>query len=62
MSASESFQLAAPTTTRVRSGLVPLVVVLALGLAGLVLMLATSTGGSAPHHVSGAPATPHIAR
>lgn len=62
MSVSESVQLAAPTKTRVRSGLAPLIVVLALGLAVLVLLLSTSTGPSAPHHVSGASVTPHVAR
>ncbi|HEY1518976.1 MAG TPA: hypothetical protein VGF91_21275 [Solirubrobacteraceae bacterium] len=62
MSVSESVQLAAPTTTRVRSGLAPLLVVLALGVAVLVLLLSTSTGASTPHHVAGASVTPHIAR
>lgn len=62
MSVSESVQLAAPTTTRVRSGLAPLLVVLALGLAVLVLLLATSTAGSTSSPVAGTHATPHIAR
>ena len=64
MSVSETLQLTAPATTRVRSGILPLIVVLALGLALLVLMLATGTagGGSAAHHVAGAHVIPHIAR
>jgi hypothetical protein len=52
----------APTTTRVRSGIAPLVVVLALGLAVLVLMLSIPTSDSSPRHASGASTTPHIAR
>ncbi len=52
----------APTTTRVRSGIAPLVVVLALGLAVLVLMLSIPTSGSSPRQPSGASTTPHIAR
>ena len=62
MSVSETFQLSAPTTTRNRSGLAALLVVLALGLAVLVLLVSVSTGGSAPHRVSGANAEPHLAR
>ncbi|HTT26991.1 MAG TPA: hypothetical protein VMG37_01165 [Solirubrobacteraceae bacterium] len=62
MSVSETFQLSAPTTTRARSGLAALLVVLALGLAVLVLLVSVSTGGSAPHRVSGANAQPHLAR
>ncbi|MBV8217924.1 MAG: hypothetical protein JO325_05640 [Solirubrobacterales bacterium] len=63
MSVSETFQLSAPTTTRARSGLVPLIVVLALGVAVLVLMLSLSTGGNAGrHHIAGAQTTPHIGR
>jgi hypothetical protein len=62
MSVSETLELTAPTTPRVRSGIAPLVVVLALGLAVLVLMLSIATTGSSARHVSGAPATPHIAR
>jgi hypothetical protein len=52
----------APTTTRVRSGIAPLVVVLALGLAVLALMLSIPTSDSSPRHASGASTTPHIAR
>ena len=61
MSISESVQLASPAGTHARSrGLVPLVVVLAIGLAVLVVLLALPTGGLAPHHIAGA--APHIAR
>jgi hypothetical protein len=62
VSVSETFQLSAPTTTRTRSGLAALLVVLAIGLAVLVLLLSISTGGYAPHRVSGANAEPHLAR
>ncbi len=62
MSVSETVQLPAPTTTRARSGLAPLIVVLALGLAVLVLMLSIPTGGNAPRHHAGAQTSPHIGR
>ena len=62
MSVSETFQLSTPTATRSRSGLVPLAVVLALGLAVLVLLLTIPTGGAATHHIAGAHLMPHIAR
>ncbi|HTP22170.1 MAG TPA: hypothetical protein VMJ65_21360 [Solirubrobacteraceae bacterium] len=61
MSISESVQLAsqARTTARARA-FVPLIVLLAIGLALLVVLLAIGTGGAGAHHVAGA--TPHIAR
>ena len=61
MSISESVQLAVPARTSARSrGLVPLLVVLAIGLALLIALLAAPTGGLAAHHVAGV--APHIAR
>jgi len=61
MSISESVQLSSPAETSARSeSLVPLVVVLALGVAVLILLLAVSTGGLATHHIAGA--APHVAR
>jgi hypothetical protein len=62
VSVSETFQLSAPTTTRTRSGLAALLVVLALGLALLVVLLAVGTGDSTAHHIAGAHVTPHLAR
>jgi hypothetical protein len=62
VSVSETVQLPAPTTTRARSGLAPLIVVLALGLAVLVLMLSIPTGGNAPHHHAAVQTSPHIGR
>lgn len=62
MSVSESLNVPAPTTTKVHSRLAPLLVVLALGLALLVLLLSVPTSGSAPRHLAGAHTTPHIAR
>jgi hypothetical protein len=61
MSISESVQLPSPAETTARSeSLVPLVVVLAIGVAVLVVLLALSTGGHALHHIAGA--APHVAR
>jgi hypothetical protein len=62
MSVSETFQLRARPATRTHSGLLPLVVVLALGLALLVVLLAVGTGDSTAHHIAGAKVTPHLAR
>jgi hypothetical protein len=62
MSISESLQLASPTNTTDRSGLVALGVILAIGVTVLVLMLAFATGGSASHHVVGAHVVPRLAR
>jgi len=64
MSVSETFELTVPRPTRPSSGIVPLVVVLAIGLAVLVVLLATGTGagGSATQHVAGAHVIPHLAR
>jgi len=62
VSVSETFQLSAPSTTRARSALAALIAVLALGVAVLVLLLSVPTSGSATRHLSGAHATPHIAR
>jgi hypothetical protein len=61
MSISESVQLASPARSTARSrALVGLIVVLAIGLALLVVLLAIPTGGLAPHHLAGT--APHIAR
>jgi hypothetical protein len=62
MSILESLQLASPTNTADRSGLVALGVILAIGVILLVLMLAFPSGGSVPHHVAGAHVVPHLAR
>jgi hypothetical protein len=62
MSILESLQLASPTSTADRSGLVALGVILAIGVILLVLMLAFPTGGSVAHHVAGAHVVPHLAR
>jgi len=65
MSVSESLNVPAPTTAKARSRLaplLPLLIVLAFGLAVLVVMLSIDTGGSAPHHVSGANAQPRLGR
>jgi hypothetical protein len=64
VSVSETFELTVSRPTRTSSGIIPLVVVLAIGVAVLVLLLATDTGsgGSALHHVAGAHVIPHIAR
>jgi len=61
MSVSESVRVAshAGSTVGLR-GLAPLVVVVALGLALLVVLLSIPTGGLPAHHVAGA--APHIAR
>jgi hypothetical protein len=61
MSISESVQVASRAGNAVGPrGLVPLLVVLALGLALLVVLLSIPSGGVPAHHV--VDAAPHIAR
>lgn len=61
MYVSETVEFNARTASRVRSGLAPLLVVLAIGLTALVLLLSLPAGGSAAHHHASTQA-PHIAR
>jgi hypothetical protein len=59
MSVSESVQVASQARTTTRpEGLVPLLVVLAIGLAVFVALLAFGTGEAVVHHVG----APHIPR